>query len=723
MSTGSQEIPQISVDPQELRNLAHRCAIDTEYWDWGGQHHDVSASSLLAILRAFDFDITDQDSIGEAHKELDERPWRSVLPPCLVVRQGVSVQFPVHVPHGTSLHVHVECEDGSTRDLQQVDVWVDPRHVDGQLIGRATFEVPHDLPIGWHTLVAVLQDGSRVSSPLALAPDRLHFPDLARGRGWGMMLQFYSVCSKESWGMGDFKDLADTSAIFARLGADFVLTNPIHAPEPSVPLTPSPYLPCSRIFTNPLYIRPEDIEEFAYLEEADKSACQDLFTRAATPTARRVEKQLIDRDRSWENKKKALEIIFKHPRSDERQAQFEDFIKTLGRPLWLFALWSVIGELYPDIEDWPERYRTVNSPAVEDIACDYPDRVKFYMWLQWVVDSQLANVQEVAKNNGMAIGLMNDLAVGIHPYGADIWSLPEAFALGVSVGAPPDMYNQHGQNWSQPPLRPDYLERSAYAPLRAIVRAALKHSGALRIDHIMAMFRLWWIPKGAGAQEGAYVRYNHEAMVGVLLLEAYRQGAVIIGEDLGTVEPWVRDYLAERGILGTSVIWFEKDWEGHLLPPNHYRSSVLATVNTHDLPPTAGYLAGEHIDVQEELGLLVQPVEELRAAALAERQDVIRALHSWGLVDDHNDVNDEELVIELHKYVCLSPAKLLGAALVDAVGDRRMQNQPGTDRERPNWKVPLSDATGQRVFVEDLEESPGLKQIAEAMNQGLQQTQ
>ena len=346
-------------------------------------------------------------------------------------------------------------------------------------------------------------------------------------------------------------------------------------------------------------------------------------------------------------------------------------------------------------------------------ARNLTERIDFYAWLQWIVDEQLRRAQEEAKASGMSLGVMDDLAVGVHPYGADVWSDPDSFAPGMAVGAPPDMYNQLGQNWSQPPWSPAHLAETAYAPLRDMLRTVLRHAGALRVDHVVGLFRLWWIPQGMGADQGAYVRYDHEAMVGVVLLEAYRAGAVIIGEDLGTVEPWARDYLASRGVLGTSVLWFEKQHDGWPLQPAAYRRLALSTVNTHDLPPTAGYLADEHVMLRERLGLLTQPTEQVRAEARLERERMLTRLREHGLLGD--DPSEREIVEALHRYVVRTPSTLVGMALVDGVGERRTQNQPGTDQEYPNWKIPLADGSGSAVLVEDLPNNVRLSSLLAAI--------
>jgi 4-alpha-glucanotransferase len=275
------------------------------------------------------------------------------------------------------------------------------------------------------------------------------------------------------------------------------------------------------------------------------------------------------------------------------------------------------------------------------------------------------------------------------------------------------MYNQHGQNWSQPPWNPRALAAAGYKPYREMLRTVLRGAGALRVDHILGLFRLWWIPEGHGAAEGTYVYYDHEALIGILALEAQRAGAIIVGEDLGTVEPWVRDYLAQRGLLGMSVEWFEIE-DGRPKQPEHYRHLAMASVGTHDMPPTAGYLAGEHVDLRDSLGLLTESVEIVRARARAERDMFVTALRQRGLVGD--DPSEREIVEAMHRYLRLTPSALLGVQLVDAVGERRSQNQPGTDQEYPNWKVPLADATGKPILLEDLFDSQRLLSLMAVLN-------
>ena len=686
----------------ELRRIADANGVATGFWDWYGNWVGVSASTLLKVLGALGLPLDESSTVGDVHEAMrltEEREWRRTLPPTIVARQGGGYMFPVHVPDGSWVNVQWVLEDGRKGACDQVDRYVAPRMIDGELVGRATFDVPHWLPLGWHRLVATVEGGHVESATLIIVPNTLSLPLLESSRRvWGVNAQLYSTRSASSWGIGDASDLADLAAVCADKGADFLLINPVHASQPVAPLENSPYLPVSRRWLNPIYIRPESIEEYASLPQASRAAIEQLRDETRQFATR---EDLIDRDRSWEAKRKALEAIFAVPRSYHRQSQLDRFIERGGSELSNYALWCALVEREGTIE-LPEDLARSSAPRVELERLELAERVDFYEWCQWVVAEQLEHAQHVAREVGMEIGIMADLAVGVHPYGSEKWSRPELFASGMSVGAPPDVYSQQGQNWSQPPWSPRSLADSGYLPLRDMVRAALANAGAVRIDHILGMFRLWWIPEGRPATEGTYVYYDHEAMMGVILLEAQRAGAVVIGEDLGVVEPWVRDYLRERGVLGTSVVWFEKEGSGWPLRPEHYRDRALAAVNIHDLPPTLGYIRGIQTTLRSELGLLTDDIEKVRAGDRLELEQVGVRLHEYGCIDGA-EPSERETVEGLYRYVAKTPSKLVVASLVDAVGDVRPQNMPGTGADQyPNWCVPLCDSDGEEVAIEDL---------------------
>ena len=443
-----------------------------------------------------------------------------------------------------------------------------------------------------------------------------------------------------SWGVGDLADLATLARWSADQGAGFVLVNPLHAAEPVAPIEPSPYLPTTRRFANPAYLRVEDTDEYAAAPAAVRAQVDTIGIAARLLNG----EDCLDRDTAWETKRAALELLFA---ATSRPPEFEAWRAAQGDGLERFATWCALADEHGTASaDWPADLDAAEPAAVAAYADANADRLTFHCWLQWQMALQLAAAQRTALQAGMALGVVHDLAVGVHPEGADAWGLRHALATGVSVGAPPDRFNQVGQNWSQPPWHPDRLAELGYAPFRDMVRALLQDAGGLRIDHVIGLFRLWWIPDGMSAVEGAYVRYDHEALIGILVLEAARAGAVVIGEDLGVVEPAARDYLRERGLLGTSILWFEWGEDGRLLAPEDYRRLCLATVTTHDLPPTAGYLDLAHVDLRERLGLLTLSVEEERATELAAIDKVRDALVERGLLAP--DAAVEEQVVALH---------------------------------------------------------------------------
>ncbi len=698
-------------DRSLLCELAEALGVATEYWGYDGNLKAVADDTLIKVFAALGVDAGSTDLARRALAEIHLRPWREVVPACSVVRAGVESKVAVHVPHGESATAEVELEDGRIRALAQAEDFTEPREVDGTLTGQASFVVPPDLPLGYHILRARVGDadsvGSLHSAPLVVAPQRLDSPAERGMTGWGVMTQLYSVRSRDSWGIGDTADLKEMCSLFGDLGGDFVLINPLHSAEPVGHMTPSPYLPVTRRFFNPIYIRPEDIHEVGYMPGA-RRALVELAGEKVKESSTKDE--TIDRDASWAAKLQALEVIYSFGRSEARQRAFERFRAAEGKGLEDFAFWCALREKYGEV--FPEEFAHPDTPQASRERRDLAGRVDFYAWLQWIIDAQLSEAQRDAVESGMELGIFHDLAVGVHRMGSDVWSLPRAFAQGVAVGAPPDMYNQHGQDWSQPPWRPDALRDMAFAPLRDMVRTVLRHAGGLRVDHVMGLFRLWWIPEGNDPANGTYVRFDHEAMVGILMLEAYRAGAVVVGEDLGNVEPWVRGYLAERGILGTSVLWFETYGDGTFKQPWDLRRETLVTVDTHDLPPAAGYLALEHVDLRSRLGVLTEPVDKVRDDAERERERMLARLGEHGLIGE--GATEQEIVEAMHRYIAKSPGELLAIALVDAVGERRAQNVPGTNNEYSNWRVPLADGANEVVLIEDLSGNSRLNSLIDA---------
>ncbi|MHA7653153.1 4-alpha-glucanotransferase [Mycobacterium sp. ML4] len=690
-----------------LVELARRLGVATSYQDWSGRQMPVSEATLIAVLGALGISARTEQDRNTALVEQLRRYWARSLPATVVGRAGSALRVWAHVTHGAAAEVWLQLEDGTRRTgpesgIIQVDNFTPPFDLDGRQVGEASFLLPADLPLGYHR-VHLRSGDYQTSTALIVTPDWLGLPDsLSSRRAWGLTTQLYSVRSRQSWGIGDLGDLGDLALWSAAAhGADYVLVNPLHAaalPAAGGPIEPSPYLPTSRRFVNPLYLRIEAIPEYADLPKRGRvrqlrQAVQRKAARAGT----------IDRDSVWAAKRAALELIYRVSRSAGRELAYAAFRDREGKALDDFATWCALADKHgADWYQWPKSLRHPDAPGVSGFAAKHARAVDFHRWLQWQLDEQLAAAQSRAVRAGMAMGILHDLAVGVHPSGADAWALQDALAQGVTAGAPPDEFNQLGQDWSQPPWRPDRLEELEYRPFRALIQAVLRYSGGVRIDHIIGLFRLWWIPEGRPPTDGTYVRYDHEALIGIVALEARRAGAAVVGEDLGTVEPWVRDYLLLRGLLGTSILWFEQDEaSGAPLPAERWREYCLSSVTTHDLPPTAGYLTGDHVGLRESLGLLTRPAEIERESAARERTAWLDELRRVGLLEDGEN-SSEQVILALYRYLGRTPSRLLGVALTDAVGDRCTQNQPGTTDEYPNWRVPLAGPDGRPMFLEEV---------------------
>ncbi|MFF1438530.1 4-alpha-glucanotransferase [Streptomyces sp. NPDC058295] len=679
---------------EELARLAALHGVATSYQPSPDRTVAASAGAVTRALAALGVDAGTPKAVRAAlaarERELRER----LLPPTVVCWSGSPCEALAALPEGTALRV--ETEQGESRDS----------------VGQ--------LPLGVHRLTATAPDGRTGRAHLVVAPPRLPTPT---GRSYGLLVQLYSLLSRRSWGMGDLGDLGELTSWAGRaLGAGFVQVNPLHAAVPGTPTDPSPYRPSSRRFPDPVHLRVEDIPEFAYLRD-DEDPRTALLDRAGRLREAVLEKgELIDRDAVWELKREALELVARVPLGPGRRAAYCDFLAEQGQALEDHATWCALAEVHgSQWRRWPAGLRDPRSAETTRARGELMDRVDFHSRLAWLTDAQLTAAQRAAREAGMPVGIVHDLAVGVHPEGADAWAQQEYFAAGMSVGAPPDAFNARGQDWGLPPWRPDRLAASGYAPYRRLLKALFRYAGALRIDHVMGLFRLWWVPQGEPPTEGAYVRYDAEAMLAVLVLEASLAGSVVIGEDLGTVEPGVRETLRERGVLGTSVLWFERDWDGDGRPlsPDRWRDDCLATATTHDLPPTAARLTGEHVELRHSLGLLTRPVEEERAEAANDTAEWLGLLTRLGLLagtGGGSDRSSEEAEVQaVHRFLVRTPARMIGVWLPDGVGDRRPQNLPGTWDQYPNWRLPIADATGRPVTLEELAASPRLRTLIEVL--------
>lgn len=701
-----------------LIQLAKLNGISTSYIDQLGTYVEIRDEVLVSVLAALGVDASSDEAIATSYELTKQRIADTLVEPTIVKFIGKESTTPIRAK-GHDVTLRLLLEDG-TQYEGNLCMYLTP-----QTDGSLTFTLPDDIPAGYHTL-RVNAGPLHGEARLICAPARVPLPPaIAEKQRWGWMAQMYSIRSAESWGVGDYGDLKLLLTDAAEKShADFMLINPIHATAPVEPLEPSPYLPESRRFMNVTYIRPQDIEEYAGLDEEAKAEVERLHAEVAPDNDNADE---LDINSAWWHKRQALQLVFKVPRSAERQTAFEAFKEAAGPDLRAFAAWSVAFQVWgaPWESTWfAETNR--DSPEVAELIRDHADMVDFECWLQWIAAEQVTAAQTAARESGMALGLMQDMAVGVHSLGADVWWNPERFAVGsVTVGCPPDFYNQQGQDWGQPPFNPNYLAKTGYGVYREMVHNMFSHAGAVRIDHVLGLFRLWWIPQGEGARGGAYVTYNHEAMIAILTIEASRVNGLVVGEDLGTVPDYVRNVLAEHGLLGCMVEWFARVDDSPnagdpYADPADYRKYALASVTTHDMPPTAGYLQFEHVKLREKLHLLTGPVEEFQASATAERQAMLDRLVESELITPEiaADVDNhiQEIVEAMHKMLLHSPSVLLQAALVDGVGETRAQNQPGTSSEYCNWRVPLAGPDHKVVHTDEVFDLPRVKSLSAIMN-------
>jgi 4-alpha-glucanotransferase len=529
--------------------------------------------------------------------------------------------------------------------------------------------------------------------PLVVAPPAL--PDPLGRRAWGWQVQLYQLRSGRSWGIGDYADLSTLVSAVAAQGADVLLVNPMHAMTPALPWQPSPYFPSSRRFADQLSVAIDRLPEYA-------AAPPDV--RARVDALRPPNTGLLDRDAVWRAKLAAFELLV------------PDEVPVTTADLDGFAVFSALAERHGATwREWPQALR---RPGPEATAAADPDRVRLHRWVQLRALEQLDAAQHAARDAGMAVGLVHDLAVGVDPSGADSWLLPEDLATGATTGAPPDSFNQLGQDWGFPPFRPDRLAATGFAPYRQVVQATLRHGGGLRVDHVLGLFRLWWVPAGRGAANGTYVAYDSPAMLRVLILEASRTGALVMGEDLGTVEPSTRDALDEAGVLGSAVLWFTREADEITpLPPERWRERAVASVSTHDLPTAYGFLAAEQVRVRAEVGQLAGPVEEEERRVAEEQQRLFAMMRAQGLALP--GTTDDELVLDMYRLLLRTACRVVLAAPADAVGDKRQPNLPGVTEEYPSWKLPLADAAGTEVGLEAFLSAPGTARIATLLQSAL----
>ena len=585
----------------------------------------------------------------------------------------------------------------------------------GQVAGGKNLSLPTRLPEGYHSLT-LTQSDERWHCRVIVAPERCYEPKPLKEakKLWGACVQLYTLRSEKNWGIGDFGDLKAMLPEVAKRGGAFIGLNPIHALYPANPESASPYSPSSRRWMNVIYIDVNAVEDFAKSEEA-----QAWWKLPATQKKLKAARDVVQVDYTavTELKMTALRMVWKRfaKRNDEQMTAFRYFVDKEGESLYWQAAFDAL-HAYQVKEDpmrwgwpvWPEAYRTTESPEVHAFCKKHADEVDFYLWLQWLAYTQFADCWQTSQRDEMPIGLYRDLAVGVAEGGAETWCDRELYCLKASVGAPPDILGPLGQNWGLPPMDPHIIAARAYEPFIELLRANMKNCGALRIDHVMSVLRLWWIPYGETADHGAYVQYPVDALLSILALESKRHNCMVIGEDLGTVPVEIVSKLRKSGVYSYKVLYFENDHEKTFRSPKAYPEQSMAVATTHDLPTLRGYWESGDLTLGNELGLY--PDADVLRGLYQDRelakQGLLDALHKYGTLPQRAGHKASLMSMTatlsrgMQRYIADSNSALLGLQPEDWLQMSSPVNIPGTSTEYPNWRRKLSTSL-EAMFADD----------------------
>ncbi len=715
-----------------LAQLAALYGIASEYDDAQGNTHLTEEATQRALLIAMGVGLDGDLSVILAEHEA--RPWRSLLPPVMVVRAADNGVFvPVSFPSGHGRDAYqwrLTREDGSREEgeFRPSDLELAGSHqIDGEQYDRGLLRLPTCPGLGYHQLTVRTPDNVETSMTLIVAPTTSYQPEALAdgGRIYGAALQLYGVRSRRNWGIGDFTDLRFIIELASESGMDIIGLNPLHALFPNNPTHASPYSPSSRLFLNILYLDVEAVADFTECDEARALVADDMFQARLRALRSEI---LVDYPQIMLAKKMVLLRLYQHFRerhlkeNSERGQQFRAFqssrLESLRRHALFEALQTHFQEQDTSIRDWsgwPHAYRDHTSQEVAAFTQDHLEQIEYYEYLQWQANLQLDAASKTSLAFGLGVGLYGDLAVGVNRGGAEVWSNQDDYALSASIGTPSDESNQNGQDWGSPPWIPERLRAAAYAPFIAMLRANMLHMGALRIDHVMGLMRLFWIPHDKVVVAGTYVNYPFDDLLGILLLEGWRNRCVVIGEDLGNVPDTLREQLQSVGILSSRLLFFSRDEQDGFLPPADYPAQSLVTVTTHDLPTLYGFWHGQDIDMRTRLGLLPDQNmhQEQVLARVHDRAALLMALEREGLLDEggslHPVANPDlspELVGAVHRFLARTPAQVMMIWLEDVFGQIDQVNLPGTKRDTyPNWRRRLT------VNLEEWRDDLRLKRI------------
>ncbi|EEY45656.1 4-alpha-glucanotransferase [Vibrio mimicus] len=692
-----------------LKQVAEMAKIADRYVSAWGSEAQVEDDTIRHLLASLGYDTSSDEALLQS---AEKKHKKDVVDPVLVVHHGAVIEVPLYLgvsARESEFDWRLQTEQGEVLEgYLQSQIVRDERAEGGPLV----FALPNDLPLGYHTLlIARKRRKAPYEMTLIVTPQACYKqPALAQGKKlWGPSIQLYTLRTQHNWGMGDFGDLKQLVADIASRGGDFVGLNPIHALFPANPEGASPYSPSSRRWLNILYIDVSSVPEFALSAEAQQKVGSPEFQQ-------RLQKV---RDAHWVNysevaelKMSVLPLLFaefkkRHlDKHSDRAHAFLNFVEEGGESLLHQAAFDALhAQLHAeDASVWgwpvfPEKYRRFDSAAVQKFIDEQKDQVHLYMYLQWIADAQIHEAQSLAEEKGMAVGLYRDLAVGVADSGSETWADQGNLLQDVSIGAPPDVLGPLGQNWGLPPLSPQVLQATAYDAYIKLLRANMKHCGALRIDHVLGLLRLWWIPKGENATKGAYIYYPVKDMLAILALESHRHQCSVIGEDLGTVPDEIVELLRDAGVHSYKVFFFETSKEdGGYVSPAHYAEQSMAALCTHDMPTLRGFWHCDDLKMGREIGLYPdeEQLQGLFDDRLKSKQGILDSVawHGYlpaGVGRDATQVPMDSYLSEaLQLHVAAGSSALLSVQLEDWLEMDKPVNIPGTVNEYPNWRRKLS---------------------------------
>jgi 4-alpha-glucanotransferase len=714
------------VDPTLVEKLARLRGIGDAYHDYRGDLRYFSLKTKTDILRAMGCAVDDPAALAADLREAEIARFRRLLPPIASSRggrAGIDLNIPAR-EFGASLIWTVNLEDGShcegvVSTAACPEIW--RGEVDGAWITRRRLELPAVLPPGYHELEVKLANVVTRCSLVVSPPECFEPLAIVSGRRlWGIAVQLYTVRSRDNWGIGDFGDLKSLIRWVAPRGAGFIGLNPLHALAPADPLRSSPYSASSRHFLNIMYIAIPLVPEFSECSRARAAVDEPQFLERLHGLR---SASLVDYRGVADAKFEILELLFHHFRdhhmipATDRGQRFRAFVAGGGALLQAHARFDALDQHFRATLgtasgwlSWPEEYRDVNGPAACGFAAAHPLQVEFYLYLQWLAHDQLLSAQALARELGMPIGLYGDYAVGSNPSGSETWVDQTSYRMGAEIGAPPDPLALRGQGWGIPPQDPFVMERQRMQGFVQLIRNNMRYYGALRLDHVMSLCRLWWVPAGESPTEGAYVHYPLEQLLTVLALESARAACLVVGEDLGVVPDEMRRAMPEFGLYHYKVLLFEKD-AGRFRRPDEFVPRALGTVTTHDMPTLRSYWEARDIELRRRLNLY--PSMDIQNDVMRERdQDrtaLLVALREGGLQPVAPATPSEpftaELANALHVYLARSHSLLVALQIEDLLGMVDPVNVPGTDREYPNWQRKLTADIEDMMTRRDFDES------------------